>query len=324
MQLEKISLSIRSELAAMEEVLRTTTASSVPLITQVIHYIIDNGGKRIRPTLTLLAARMCGYGGDAAPRIGAAVEMVHTASLMHDDVVDNAPTRRGKPSANAKWGNQISVLVGDFFWCKACELIVRHGDHRILSAITNAIVGTTEGEVLELTKSNDLAIDEEVYLKIIRHKTAVLLAAACQVGAMLGGVSETLESALQRFGHDLGVAFQLADDVLDYVSEEERFGKSKGSDLREGRLTLPLIVTIKQCTEAERTLIKDALLSHTVSEAQLAAITQIINKYGGIDYTSNRAYAFVEQAKGHLAPFKPSLEQEALLTLADYVIHRQE
>lgn len=324
MQLEKICLSIQDQLVNVEEIIRERTTSTVPIISQVVQYIIQNGGKRVRPAVTLLAARMCGYNGDATPPIAAAMEMVHTASLMHDDVVDNATTRRGKPSSNVKWGNQLSVLVGDYFWCKACEIIVQHGDFRLLRVITDTITGTTEGEVLELTKSNDVNIHEEEYLKIVRYKTGILLSACGQAGAILGRVSETLETALKRFGSDLGVAFQLADDVLDYVSEESRFGKSRGTDLREGKLTLPLIMVLKRCGDTERSAIKNALLSQDLGETDLLRVTEILHKYEGLEYARRLAQDYVEKAKAHLNPFKPSFEKESMLALADYVIAREE
>lgn len=324
MQLEQILLPIREELAQVEHVLLNRCETAVPTITQVVQYIVHNGGKRLRPALTILCARLTGDTGDAAPRVGAAIEMVHTASLLHDDVVDSAPTRRGRVSANSKWGNQISVLVGDFFWCKACQIIVDHGNPRILSAITHAIVGTTEGEVIELTKSNDISMTESEYLKIIRSKTALLMAVACQAGAMLGGVSETLECALQRYGFDLGIAFQLADDALDYVSDEARFGKSRGTDLREGHMTLPLLHTLTKCTEDEKAIIKDALLASTLTETQLATIVALLQQYGGIEYTMQMARQHVARAVAHLEPFKPTLEKESLQSLAAYAIARGE
>ncbi|MBI2344199.1 MAG: polyprenyl synthetase family protein [Deltaproteobacteria bacterium] len=322
MQLDQMLLPIREDLATVETVIRHRCTTSISTITEVVHYIIQNGGKRFRPALTILAARLAGYVGDAAAQVGAAMEMVHTASLLHDDVVDNAPTRRGRPSTNAKWGNQISVLVGDFFWCKACEIIVDLGQHRILRAITDAVVGTTEGEVLELIKSNDISISEEEYLKIIAHKTAKLLACSCHVGAMLGGVSETLEHAVQRYGFDLGMAFQLADDALDYVSDEDRFGKSRGTDLREGRMTLPLIIALQRCDAREQSLIKEALLAQTLRDDQLAEVLQILDRSGGMAYTQEKTLTYVERAKSHLAPFKHSLEKAALFQLADYVTTR--
>ncbi|MBI4239328.1 MAG: polyprenyl synthetase family protein [Deltaproteobacteria bacterium] len=324
MQLDSILLPIRDELPRVETEILAASATSVPTITEIVHYIIRNGGKRVRPALTMLAGRVCGYTGTAGPRIGAAIEMVHTASLLHDDVVDSAPTRRGKTSINARWGNQISVLVGDFFWCKACQIIVDHGNSRILRVITEAIVGTTEGEVIELVKTNDLGLTEAEYLRIIQHKTALLMAAACRAGAMLGDASEGMEAALGRYGLDLGVAFQLADDALDYDSDEERLGKTKGTDLREGRLTLPLLYTLGRCNESERASIKEALLAPTLHEEQFGAVVQLLAQYDAIAHTRNLAQQYVERAKAHLTPFKPSLERDALERLADYVVLRGE
>lgn len=320
--LNPVSLPIQAQLNRVEEIIKEVTTTSVPIITQVVHYVIENGGKRLRPTLTLLAAGISGYTGESAARMGAAMEMVHTTSLMHDDVIDNAMIRRGKASANARWGNQISVLVGDFFWCKASELMVKENSFRILKVIIDTITSTTEGEVIEVTKSNDIRTSEDEYLDIIRLKTAILLGSCAQIGAILGNVSEQYERALQQYGFDLGMAFQLADDVLDYTSEESRFGKSRGTDLREGKLTLPLITALKCCTHDERAIIKDTLLAKSISELQLQAVSAIIKRYGGLDYTLKLARSYVEKAKSHLDSFKHSIEKEAMLALADYVIDR--
>lgn len=322
MTLEQLLLPIKSELAEVEQVILTEGATTVPTITQIVQYIIQNGGKRMRPALTLLAAKVAGYAGPAAARVGAAIEMVHTASLLHDDVIDKASTRRGKSSANARWGNQISVLAGDFFWCKACQIIVDLGNQRILRAITEAVVATTEGEVIELTKSNDLGITKDEYLQIIKYKTAMLMAVSCRAGAMLGEVSETLEHALARYGLDLGMAFQLADDALDYDSDEEQFGKAHGTDLREGRLTLPVIATLPHASVSEQAVIKEALLSQTITTEQFTRVIEIVNQYQGITATRQLAQEFADRAKAHLAPFKPTLELESLLQLADYVVMR--
>lgn len=324
MSMDQICLPIRQDLDAVEAVLARETTSSVDIITQVIQFMIANKGKRLRPALTILAARMAGYHGEAAPIMGAMMEMVHTASLMHDDVIDNAAVRRGRPSANAQWGNQISVLVGDFFWCKACEIMVRHGNSRILQAVTHTITATTEGEVLEVVKSNDINITEEDYLKVIQLKTAVLLSTCCQVGAILGDVSESYESAMKRYGYDLGIAFQLADDYLDYVAEEERLGKSTGTDLREGKVTLPLIVALKRADDSERQSIKDAALAKAITPKKLAEVLEIIKRHNGLAYTADLARHYIAKAKSHLEPFKPSIEKDALLALADYVIERGE
>lgn len=324
MQLDHILLPIQKDLARVEEIIAARSDTNVPTITQVVHHIIQNGGKRIRPALTLLSAKMTGYSGEAAAYVGAAIEMVHTASLLHDDVVDSAPTRRGRSSANAKWGNQISVLVGDFFWCKACQIIVEKGTHKILNGITEAIVGTTEGEVIELVASNDIEMSEDTYLKIIKSKTALLLAVSAEAGAMLSEVSEEHTHSLRRYGFDLGIAFQLADDALDYVSDENRFGKTNGTDLREGHLTLPLIHALRSCNDTERAQVRDALLSKTLSDTQLHCIVELLHKYDGITYTQKLAEQYVEKAKSHLEPFKPTLEKESLLSLADYTITRGE
>lgn len=324
MSLAPYTIPVAKELKAAEDVLKTALISDVPLITEVVQYIIQNGGKRLRPLLTLLAAKFSGYRGPAVPRLAAAMEMIHTASLLHDDVIDDAGLRRGKPSAKSKWGNSISILVGDFFWCKMSRIIVDHGNLRILQVITETITQTTEAEILEITKHSDFSIDEETYLKIVAGKTAVLLAACCQIGAILGEVSEDFETALRRFGYDVGVAFQLADDILDYVSEESRFGKPKGGDLREGKLTFPLIVALRSADEKESKVIKDAMRAGHISTEQLKAVLDIIHRYDGMEETRALAREYVAKAKKHLEPFKPSLEKESLLGLADYLVERDE
>ncbi len=308
----------------MEAVLTAATTSEVPLITTVVQHIIQKGGKRLRPLLTLLSAKLSGYTGEGPVRIGSAIEMIHTATLLHDDVVDNADLRRGNPSVKAKWGNQVSVLVGDFFWTKASEMIVQEGNLKILEIITRAIRLTTEAEVLEITKHNDFGIEEEIYLKIIRGKTALLFSACCQIGAVFGNVSEPFEEAMRRFGADLGMAFQLTDDLLDYESDEEKFGKQKGGDLKEGKLTLPLIVALKQANLEEQKLIKGALLSGRLESQQLKGVLALIHKYNGMEYTRRLATEYVQRAKENLAAFKPSLEKEALLGLTEHTLTRSE
>src|SRR3989344_1002707 len=261
MPLETFTIPVARQLQEVERVLATQLTSEVPLVTQVVQYIIQNGGKRLRPLLTLLSAKLSGYQGETSIKLAAAMEMIHTASLLHDDVIDDAGLRRGKSSAKAKWGNSISVLVGDFFWCKMSQIIVEHGCLRTLKVVTDTITATTESEILEITKHSDFSITQETYLQILRGKTAVLMGACCQIGAILGNVSEDYEMALRRYGSDLGIAFQLADDVLDYVSEENIFGKTKGGDLREGKLTLPLILTLKKATSDEFKIIKNSLMA---------------------------------------------------------------
>ncbi len=323
MPLETYALPVTRELADVERVLHETLTSEVGLVTQAVHYIIQNGGKRIRPLLTLLSSKIAGYQGDAAIRMAAAMEMIHTASLLHDDVVDDAALRRGKASAKAKWGNSVSVLVGDFFWCKMSQIIVDHGSLKILKVVTDTITKTTEAEILEITRHSDLNVDEETYLKIIQGKTAVLIGACCQIGAVLGEVSESYEEALKQYGVNIGVAFQLADDALDYESDEDKFGKSKGGDLREGKLTFPILVALRHCNETEAKIVKDALMAGRIDPEKFKSVLDIIHRYDGINATHKMAKKFAQQAKDNLNCFKPSLEREALIGLADYVVMRE-
>lgn len=322
MSLNDILIPVQKEIDELERVMLGLLSSHVPFVQSVAEYVIKNGGKRLRPILTILCAKLSGYRGDAAYKMGSCIEFVHTASLLHDDVIDNARLRRGKPSANSKWGNHVSVLVGDFFYCRASQLLTAQGDMRILKAVTDAITALTEGEVLEITKNLDLDTSEADYLDIIRNKTAVLFAAACRVGAILGNVPAEYETALGDFGLNLGMAFQLADDALDYTSTEEVFGKESGIDLQEGKLTLPLLVAIRRATSEEQKQIKNALMAERPDKAVFQDIQAIIAKYHGFDETYKAAERYVALAKEALAPFRPSIEKDILLYTADYVISR--
>ncbi len=302
--------------------MRDSVDSKIPLVTEVACYIIKNGGKRLRPILCLLTSQLVGYRGSQAVSCAAGLEFIHTASLLHDDVIDNANLRRGQASANAKWGNHISVLVGDFFYCRSSDLFTRTGRIEIVQLITDTITKTTEGEVFETIKSNNIDITEEDYLQIIADKTSVLFASACEVGAMLGEVSEEFRIALREYGSDIGVAFQLADDYLDYVSDEDHFGKTPGKDLHEGKLTLPLITALRRATDGEARLIREALLAERLDDLRLKEIVGILEKYDALAYTRNLAHEYAQKAKANLSIFKHSLEKESLMTLADYVVER--
>lgn len=322
MSLEHICLHIRDDLAKVEDVIQDQIRSDVPFVTHVAEYIVNNAGKRLRPILCLLSAKLAGYTGDKAINSAVALEFMHTASLLHDDVVDNATIRRGKTSANAKWGNAVSVLVGDFFYCRVCEIFVAQQDLRLLKLITHTMLRTTEGEVLEISRNNDVSTTEEEYLQVLHKKTADLLATSCEIGGVLANVSEEFCLALKDYGRHLGTAFQLADDILDYTADLDQFGKAAGTDLREGKMTLPLIVALKKAGPEEARIIKDALIANDLEEWRLKEVISIINKYEGIAYTMNLARNYVNQAKQALNIFKPSIEKEALLALADYVVER--
>ncbi len=313
---------LNDDLRRVELQFREDLASKVPLIRKVGEYVLASGGKRIRPMLVLLSARLAGYQGEAHIGLASVVEFIHTATLLHDDVVDSAVLRRGQESANAVWGNEASVLVGDFLFAKSFSIMVRGGSLPVLQALSDATTMMAEGEVLQLVSTCDLELDEERYYEVIRNKTAVLLAAACRCGAILGGLSAEHEEALSSFGMDLGVAFQCMDDALDYVADQNEFGKARGHDLLEGKVTLPLIHALRCCSAAERSRVGEIVDGDDLPEADLEEIVALIDKYDGIGFTRRRARELVEQAKGHLAVFPASSARDALYSLADYVVNR--
>lgn len=311
-------------MAEVETIFAAHLKSDVELVTQAARYVTQNGGKRIRPAIFLLSSMLSGQKHERLPYLAAALELIHTASLLHDDVVDNAALRRGKPSAKAKWGNQVSILVGDFLWCKASEFFLHHGSDRLSKAVTGAITAITEGEILEITRLNDMTIDEGVYQRIIEGKTAALFGICGQGAAIIQNLSPRFETALEKFGFNLGIAFQLKDDVLDYISNDDRLGKDSGADLREGKLTLPLIISLKRCDKDEMHLVREALLSGQIAKDQFRKIVDIVHHYKGIEETASLAGRYAEKAKACLDIFKPSIERDALLGLADYVVDRGE
>lgn len=314
---------IETELKNVELQFRKDLKSDVDLIRKVGEYLLSSGGKRIRPALLILSARLCGYEGERHVLLASVIEFIHTATLLHDDVVDNAVLRRGIASANTLWGNQASVLVGDYLFSKSFSIIVEDGDLDVLRIIADATTRIAEGEVLQLASMSDPATTEERYIEVVKSKTAVLLATACQVGAILGGTRGERESALRDFGMDVGIAFQLIDDTLDYVSSEEKFGKSIGHDLEEGKVTLPLIHTLKQCTAAEKQQIEDVLGSDSLDDDGFRGVVSLVSAYGGIKYAIRTARAYVERGKSRLASFQDSPHRQALLSLADYIVTRR-
>jgi octaprenyl-diphosphate synthase len=314
---------IGEDLKNVELQFKKDLESNVPLIRKVGEYVLASGGKRIRPALLLLAAKLCGYAGGRHVPLASVVEFIHTATLLHDDVVDNANMRRGLASANTLWGNEASVLVGDFLFSKSFSLMVGDGDLDVLRVLSAATTKIAEGEVLQLVCTSDLDITEERYVEVVRCKTAVLLAAACQAGAIIGKVSPAQEQALADFGMDLGIAFQLMDDTLDYTATEEQFGKSIGHDLEEGKITLPLIETLRRCTAAEREQVAAIVDKDELSDEDFDTVLALVRTYGGIDFTVKRAEEFIASAKGHLAVFADSTAKQALYRLADYVVTRE-
>lgn len=313
---------IGEDLINVEEQFRKDLASNVPLIRKVGEYVLSSGGKRIRPALLLLSAKLCGYQGTRHVPLASVIEFIHTATLLHDDVVDSATLRRGNASANTVWGNEASVLVGDFLFSKSFSLMVEDGDLKVLKVLSGATTKIAEGEVLQLICTSDLEMTEERYIEVVKGKTAILISAASQAGAILGKASPEQEAALADFGMELGIAFQIMDDLLDYTSSEEEFGKNIGHDLEEGKITLPLIHTLQNCTPAERDLIAEAVNSDVLDENDIRAVFDLVHAYDGINYAAGRAASYVAQCKSRLASFADSQVRKALLDLADYVVSR--
>lgn len=314
---------VNNDLWRVEREFKKNLNSEVKLISRIGEHLLESGGKRFRPMILILATKLCGYEGDRHIPLASVIEFIHTASLLHDDVVDDAEIRRGNASANALWGSEASVLVGDFLFSKSFSLMVGDGDLRVLQVISGAATQLAEGEMQELINTSDLSLAEDRYIWIVTRKTAALISAACRVGAILGGVGLEKEASLGDFGLNLGIAFQLVDDTLDYISDEKEFGKTIGIDLRDGKVTLPLIHTLRKCNPQERTQLEEVLFSETITHKDFLLVTEIINQYGGADYTIGRAKSFVDQAKNCLASFDPSDAKTAILALADYVVERR-
>ena len=323
MDIEEIVKLAGPDMLGVESEFEKNLASEVALIPVIGRYILKSGGKRIRPLLLILSARLAGYRGERAVPLAAIMEFIHTATLLHDDVVDNANLRRGQESANMVWGNSASVLVGDFLFSKSFSLLTRHGDMEILRAVSDATTMMAEGEVLQLVKTCDLTISETEYFEVVINKTAVLLAAACQVGGLLGGLPKEKVDALYDFGMELGIAFQLTDDCLDYVAEEKEFGKAVGADLAEGKITMPLIHTISRVGEEEREKVRRIVEKEELDPEDLAWIMDLIRVNDGIGAAKRKALERVETGKAKLMNFPASPEREALISLADYVVTRK-
>lgn len=318
---ERVARLVGDELAAIEGEIARQLHSPVGLIREMGGYIASAGGKRLRPILLLLAARMSGYRGSRSVRLGTVVELLHTATLVHDDVVDQAPLRRGQPSANARWGDDASILVGDHLYSKSFAMLVHDNDPGVMETLARVTVSMTEAEVFQLERKRSGHIIEADYLRIITQKTASFFSACCRIGALLGRCEAERVEALTRFGLDMGVAFQLADDSLDFVADQARLGKAIGADLREGKRTLPLIATLERANgnEAERI---QALLRRRLEPDEVEEIRRLVVKYDGVEYALGRARAYAQAAKEDLAPFPPSEERETLSLIADYVVDR--
>ena len=311
--------------ADLQECNRTIVArmdSDVSLIPQLAAHLVAAGGKRIRPLLTLAAARLCGYAGARHVKLAACVEFIHTATLLHDDVVDDSKLRRGLASANAVFGNKASVLVGDFLFARAFQLMVEDGSLRVLDILCRASATIAEGEVLQLVTQNDLGSGEAQYLQVIGGKTAALFTAAAEVGAVVAERPAEEERALADYGTALGMAFQLVDDALDYAADQETLGKTVGDDFREGKVTLPVLAAYAGGDADERAFWERTIDENEQTEADLLRAMALIAKHDGIGATLRRAADFADKAKASLAIFPASEMREVLMAVADYTVSR--
>jgi octaprenyl-diphosphate synthase len=313
---------IGPELSAIEAEIQREIHSPVELIREMGEFIAGAGGKRLRPILLLMAARLAGYRGSRAVRLGCVVELLHTATLIHDDVVDQAPLRRGRPSANARWGDDASVLVGDHLYSKSFALMVRDGDPAVLETLARATVSMTEAEVFQLERKRSGTLTEADYLRIITQKTASFISACCRIGAVLGGVPGAQVDALTRYGLHVGIAFQISDDALDFAADEGRLGKAIGADLREGKRTLPLIATLERARGPEQARIQGILDRRSPAPEEVEEVRRLVLSHGGVEYALARAHAYAEAAKADLGAFADCADRETLSLIADYVVDR--
>jgi octaprenyl-diphosphate synthase len=318
--LDAIRAAVADDMRAVDAAIRHNLRSDVVLIRQVAEYIVQSGGKRLRPALLCLSARAHGYPGPHHHVLAAVVEFIHTATLLHDDVVDASEMRRGRATANALFGNEASVLVGDFLYSRAFQMMVSVRDMRILEVLADATNIIAEGEVLQLLNCHNPEIDEDGYLRVIRYKTAKLFEAAARIGAILGGADGEREEAAARYGVHLGTAFQLIDDVLDYSGDHETTGKNLGDDLAEGKPTLPLIRAIGCGTREQSALIRSVIESGGASE--FGPVLEIIRDTGALDYARDLAQAEARMAGEAIADLPRSTFKESLLQLADFAVAR--
>ncbi|MFA4995265.1 MAG: polyprenyl synthetase family protein [Bdellovibrionales bacterium] len=321
--LETLAELVFEDIAAVNQLIIQRMESRVEVIPQLAGHIIAAGGKRLRPLLTLACARLCGYEGKRHHKLAASVEFLHTATLLHDDVVDESTLRRGTPSANALFGNKASVLVGDFLLSRAFELLVEDGSLDVLKVLSNASAIISEGEVLQLITTNDSATSEQAYLEVVRDKTAELFAAACRIGAIIADRPASEEEALRTFGLNLGIAFQIVDDVLDYSSVEERLGKDVGNDFREGKMTLPVILAIHRGSEAEREFWKRTLDENCQRDGDFDHAQELILRHQAAKDSLERARHYGAIARDSLGMFPHSLIKQVLLDIIDFTIERE-
>ena len=320
--LDTLQQLVAADLAQVNETILRRMSSRVALIPELAGHLNSGGGKRIRPMLTLASARLCGYAGSRHVLLAACVEFVHTATLLHDDVVDGSNLRRGSPTANALWGNQPSVLVGDFLFSRAFQLMVEAESMRVLGILADASAVIAEGEVQQLLTANNTGTTEDAYLEVVMAKTASLFAAACRVGAVIAGQPQAEEEALESYGRNVGIAFQLVDDVLDFTAREDALGKRIGDDFRDGKITLPIVLAYRRGDHEERAFWQRTLVDGDQSAGDLDHALTLMNRHGTLTDTLERARHYGAIARDALAIFSDRAEKRALLQVIDFCIER--
>ena len=318
----EIHLLVEKDLKKVEEEIRLESVAAVDSITAIGQYLHASGGKRLRPTLLLLSCRLFGEPSKSTVSLAAVVEMIHTATLVHDDVIDIAETRRGRPSTNAVWGNHTSVLAGDWLYMQAFQMALRERNFHVLDLLIGLTQMMVEGEILQLERIGKLEVSEADYMELIDRKTASLFSARARLGSMSGGADESAESRLGEFAWNLGMAFQLIDDILDFTSRETVLGKPVGNDLQEGKVTLPLIYALAEATADEKQSVATVLHDGNYSRVPFNAVFQLIQKYKGVERARERAEAFTEKSRSIIAGFPESPAQRALAGVTDLITDR--
>ncbi len=317
-----LSSLVENDLTRVNQVIVQRMDSRVALIPQLAGHIIASGGKRLRPMLTLASAALCTYQGDRHLNLAACVEFIHTATLLHDDVVDESGLRRGRATANVLWGNQASVLVGDFLFSRAFQIMVEDGNLDVLRILANASAVIAEGEVLQLETANNTETTEDAYLEVISAKTAALFAAACRIGAIVADRPEAEETALESYGKNLGIAFQMVDDALDYSAREATLGKTIGDDFREGKVTLPVVLAFRRGNDSERDFWRRCIVEGAQREDDLEHAIQVMRRHDALDDTVERARHYGAMARDALGIFPLNPAKDALIEVIDFCIER--
>jgi octaprenyl-diphosphate synthase len=321
MRLDNIFVTVKQQLSSFDKTLKEELSSDSSLVFEVAKHILDGKGKRLRPSLVFLCCGICDGKGKNASKVAVAVDLIHNATLLHDDVIDQSPTRRGKASVNSKWNNLVSILMGDYLLAKAFKMMNQSRSLELFDYFSKAAERLSIGELRQVQESRNYQFDEKTYLRIIEDKTASLFSASCVGGGIVADAKEEQKKHLSQYGHNLGISFQIADDVLDFVGESKKTGKGLGNDLKEGKITLPLIYTLRQADSAtKRRIIR--LLEKDFNYQDFVKILSLVREYGGVEYAKWRADIFGQKALGHLSGFRNSPYKQSLVNMVDFAVNR--